>query len=67
MSHIRLVLSYIVACALAFGYLASQYAYLYGDPGAYAAAVDVPVVKWLCLFIVLAGALLAFMPEKENE
>jgi hypothetical protein len=67
MSHVRLVLGYLVVAFLTLGYLFSQYAYLYGDPTAYSRAVDVPSVKWLCFFLLAAAVILAVVPAKEEE
>lgn len=67
MNHLRLLLGYMVVTVLAFGYLASQYAYLYGDPAGYAAAIDVPAVKWICFLLLVTALLLAIFPEKETE
>jgi hypothetical protein len=56
---IELIRSILVLAALALmggGYLASQYATLFGDPVAYHAAIDAPAVSRLSL-LLLVGAI----------
>lgn len=66
MGLLRRLLGYIVLALLGLGYLASQYQALYGDAAAYSARVDIPQVKYLCLFLFLAALALAFVPDREE-
>jgi hypothetical protein len=67
MSSVRRLLGIVVLAMLTLGYLASQYAILYGDPVGYAARVDIPQVKYLSLFLFLAALVLAVIPDREEE
>ena len=67
MSSVRRLLGIVVLALLTLGYLASQAAYLFGDPVAYASRVDIPQVKYLSLVLFLAAIVLALIPEKEEQ
>ena len=67
MSGIRQLLSYVVLTLLTLGYLASQWAALKGTAHEYAARVDIPQVKLLSLFLLIAALVLAFIPDREVE
>lgn len=48
------------------GYLFSQYCFFTGATARYASALDSSPVPLLCLVLVLALALLAFLPNEEE-
>ena len=67
MSSVRRLMGYVVLGFLMLGYLASQYAYLYGDPERYAKAIDNPQVRLLSLVLFVGAIVLAMYPDREPE
>jgi hypothetical protein len=67
MSKVRTLLGGVILTLLTLGYLASQYAYFYGDPVDYAARIDQPQVKLLSLILFVALLVLAVVPDKGEE
>ncbi|MCX7800376.1 MAG: hypothetical protein N2109_08560 [Fimbriimonadales bacterium] len=57
----------ILVLLLALGYAGSQWAYLAGQPEAWAAKVDVPQTQLLALALVAAVLALGLAPDREGR
>lgn len=66
MNRIRLVLASVTVVFLAAGYMASQVAYLNGQPAEYAARVDQTPIIFLSLVLFLAAIALCYWREPED-
>ncbi|MCW5939751.1 MAG: hypothetical protein KF884_00500 [Fimbriimonadaceae bacterium] len=66
MKALRLAVLALTVTLLAGGYLVSTFAYFFGDPAAYSAALDASPVPALSLVLLAALVALAFVPNPEE-
>jgi hypothetical protein len=66
MKTVRLAATVLSIVLLLAGYLASEYAALYGNSADYASRVDSPPVRNLALVMLLAAIVLSLVREQEE-
>jgi hypothetical protein len=64
MSAIRFIVAAALAVLMAGGYLASQWAFFFGDPTAYSDALDGSGIAYFALALLIAAVGLGFVPVK---
>ncbi|HRK22183.1 MAG TPA: hypothetical protein PLX06_10255 [Fimbriimonadaceae bacterium] len=63
----RLAISGLAVVGLGLGYLASQFAFFQGRAADYAQSLDQPAVRYGALALMAVAAVLAFIPNSEEE